>query len=144
AFSSLSLARNVWKQPLADSGLASGPAQKLLSDEADMSSPTVSIDGQTLALLARETDGYRILTFTLPNRQRRAIAAVSASRGGLNDPRFPLLSGDGKKVVFRRDHMAFVTTVQDGPVTQVLASCGKPTSVNFDGGEVICDSRDAS
>ncbi len=142
AFSSLSLARNVWKLPLAESGLASGPAQKLLSDEADMSSPTVSVDGQILALLARDPDGYRIITFNLANMQRSTIAAIGASRGGLNDPKFPLLSGDGKKLVFRRDHGAFMTTVDDGPVTQSIASCGKPSDVTFDGGEVLCDSKE--
>ncbi len=112
AFSSLSLARNAWKQPLADSGLASGPAQKLLSDEADMSSPTVSLDGQTLALLARETDGYRILMFNLANMQRDALASGRRHPRRLrNDPKFPILSGDGKKLIFRRDHAAFMTTV---------------------------------
>jgi serine/threonine protein kinase/Tol biopolymer transport system component len=144
AFSSLSLARNAWKLPLADSGLASGPAQKLLSDEADMSSPTVSVDGQLLALLARDPDGYRIVTFNLANMQRSTIAAIGASRGSLNDPKFPILSGDGKKIVFRRDHIAFMTTVEDGPVTQLIASCGKPSDVTFDGGQVLCDSRDPS
>jgi Tol biopolymer transport system component len=142
AFASLSLARNVWKQPLADSGLASAPAQKLLSDEADMSSPTVSVDGQMLALLARDPDGYRIVTFNLANMQRSTIAAIGASRGALNDPKFPLLSGNGKKLIFRRDHGAFITTVEDGPVTQLLPSCGKPSSVTIDGGQVLCDSKD--
>jgi serine/threonine protein kinase/Tol biopolymer transport system component len=142
AFSSLSLARNVWKLPLTESGLAPGPAQKLLSDEADMSSPTVSIDGQILALLAREPDGYRIVTFNLANMQRSTVAAIGASRGRLNDPKFPILSGDGKKLIFRRDHGAFMTTVEDGPVTQLIAWCGKPSSLTFDGGQALCDSKD--
>ena len=142
AFSSLSLERNVWKLPLTESGLASGTAQQFLSDVADISSPTVSIDGQILALLTRDPDGYRIVTFNLSNMQRSAIAAVGASRGSLNDPKFPILSGDGKKLIFRRDHGAFMTTVDDGPVTQLIASCGKPTGVTFDGAEVLCDSRD--
>jgi len=143
AFSSLSLARNVWKVPLAASGDASGRAQKLLSDEADMSSPTVSLDGQTVALLARDPDGYRIVTFNLANMQRSPVAAVGASRGTLDDPRFPLLSGDGTKVVFRRDGGAFMTTVEDGPVLQLLKSCGKPSDVTFDGGQILCDSRES-
>lgn len=143
AFSSLSLARNVWKLPLTDSGEAAGPAQKLLADEADMSSPTVSVDGQILALLARDPDGFRIVTFNLTNMQRSTVAAVGASRGALNDPKFPILSGDGKKVIFRRDHGAFMTTLEDGPVSQLLPACGKPSDVTFDGGQILCDSISA-
>ena len=134
-FSSLSLVRNVWKVGLTESGTADGPPKRLLSDEPQMNFPTVSVDGKTMSLSAREPDGHRIIIVDLGTMQQTLIS------GG--EEWLPVLSGDGRRAVFWRDKSAFLTTVQEGQVTKLMKDCGKPTHATFDAGEVLCESTGA-
>jgi hypothetical protein len=132
-FSSLLLAKNVWKVALTNSGTADGAPQRLVADEPQMNFPTVSVDGKTMALSAKESDGHRIIVVDLTTMKRSIVS------GG--DEWLPVLSGDGKRVAFWQDSTAFLTPIEEGPAVKLFKGCGKPTHTTFDASEVLCESQ---
>jgi len=70
---------------------------------------------------------------------RNAVADIR----GTYDEQFPILSGDGKHVVFFRADTTFLTTLEEGPVYKLMQNCGKPTHANFDASQILCDSLSA-
>jgi Tol biopolymer transport system component len=136
-FSDLSLVNNIWKLDLK--GSSPGQPQRLFSDEPRLANPSVSADGKTLLVSTREANNSRIISVDLGTMARNGVADVT----GTQSEQFPVLSGDGKHVVFLRGDTAFLTTLADGPVYKLMQNCGRLTHANFDATQVLCDSLSA-
>lgn len=136
-FSSLALVNNIWKLDLNGSG--AGKPERLFSDQPYLANPTISADGKTLLLLTRDSHRNRVLAVNPETKTRTLVADVT----GANDQQFPVISGDGKHVVFFRTDTAFLTTLEDGPVYKAIENCGRPTHANFDASQILCDSLSA-
>ena len=127
---------SVWRVNLDHEGRAAGPAEPLITGYLNVSSPSLSWDGRKLAYQSLENVMQVIHLVDLKSGEQQILLAVRTPQ----DPR-PILSGDGEVLAYSDTDAGLNRTnlyrIAAGVTEQICLDCSAPTSVSFDGREVL-------
>jgi len=124
------IASAIWRIPLNPDGRENGDPE-MLTGVYRSGSPSLSLDGKTIAFSAREPSGETIRLAELGSG-----LPLTSTTLHLGSHTRPVLSGDGRTVVWLNDGTGYVMGVRDAPQVN-CRTCGPPSHLNFDGTKAI-------
>ncbi len=124
-------ASGIWRIPLKPGGRANGDPE-LLTGLYGSGSPSLSLDGKTMAFSAKEPHGDTIQIAELGGG-----LPLASTRLHLGTHTRPVLSGDGRMVVWLNEGTGYVMGVKRDVPQVNCRTCGPPSHLNFDGTKAI-------
>ncbi len=139
AYESMSMDSDIWEQPLDGQAHAAGAPHPLVTGFAAMGSSSLSSDGSRLVFSSKQpaASGARqsLQMVELASGRRSSITTLvphTVTR--------PVISGDGKWVVYWNDKVGYEMSVAGGTSRSICGHCGPPTHVSYDGKSALFES----
>jgi eukaryotic-like serine/threonine-protein kinase len=137
AFASMVQNTDVFALPVeANTGKVTGSLQRLTRDAADDVTPTISLDGKTVAFLSKRLGNRDVWVKDLRSGMEKALTVTPQNE------RFPMISQDGSKVVYSEDKdqhhgRLYLKQVSGGLPQEICGDCGVPLSWSWDGSRLL-------
>ncbi len=139
AYESMTFDSGIWEVTLDAQSRPAGPPHLLLSGYHSMASSSVSADGRRVVFSSKppaQFDARESIRLMELNSGKGAEITRLFSRTFTR----PIVSGDGKSVVYRDENQAFVISVDGGAAQPISDGHPTPTHLSYDGSAVLLES----